>query len=99
VTKDAISHISETEEISGIIIDEGGTGGRRVTITVYGNGVYYSAHYFLHPKGDLGDAPQPEGYEFHLTEEIYSHDLYFMRLRVKEEAERRGLPHIRLLGF
>ncbi|NIP32521.1 MAG: hypothetical protein GWN76_20455 [candidate division Zixibacteria bacterium] len=89
---------SDIEEISGVLPDSS-SGGRRVTITVLENNGYYFAVYYLHEKGDNGEAPRPEGYVFHRTENIFSHDLYYMRLRVKEEADYRGLDHVRHLGF
>lgn len=49
--------------------------------------------------GLLSNAKSLPGYIFHLTEDIFSHDLLFMRQRVREEADRRGLGHIRGLGF
>lgn len=94
-----ISEISETEEISGILDDDLSL--HLVTIMVRENekGNMCYATYFLHPKGDLNLPPKPEGYLFHRTEEIFTYDLKFMRLRVKEEADYRSLGHVRNLGF
>lgn len=89
---------SDIEEISGIL-EEDRSASRRVTITVYEQNGNYYAVYHLHTRDDQDDAPRPKGYIFHRTEEIFCHDLAFMRRRVKEEADYRGLDHVRNLGF
>jgi len=99
VTINDSANISETEEISSIMVDEDNAGSRCVTITVFERDGQYYADYHLHRKDAPGEAPRPEGYIFHRTENISTHDLYFMRLRVKEEADYRGLGHVRGLGF
>jgi hypothetical protein len=93
-----ISEISATEEISGILSDED-LPMHRVTIMVHEKGDVCYATYYIHPKGDHNVPPKPDGYIFHRTEEIHTLDLGSMRIRVKEEAEYRGLGHVRNLGL
>lgn len=93
-----ISDANAIEEISGILKDDE-IPLHRVSIIVHKKGKMCYATYYLHPKGDHSDPPEPEGYEFHQTAEIFIHELKFMRIRVKEEADSRGLGHIRNLGF
>jgi len=88
----------DVSEISGVIPE--GSAARRVTITVCEHEGRFYALYHLHDRGDERDAPRPNGYLFHRTEIMDSaHDLHAFRRRVKEEADYRGIGHVRHLGF
>lgn len=88
----------DVSEISGVMPEDHAA--RRVTITVYEKGGKFYVAFHLHERGDEGNAPRPEGYLFHQTEIMDSaHDLHAFRRRVKEEADARGIGHIRQLGF
>lgn len=98
------NEISDIPEISGAIeIDmdvEVNRVVRRVTISVVKRGDKFFAHYYLHPKDSDQGAPKIEGLVFSITEDICtSQELPNLRRRVKEEADARGIGHVRHLGF
>jgi hypothetical protein len=73
---------------------------RRVTIFLVKKGNRFSAAYFLHPRGSNRGVARPKNCILTVTGEIReSRELSKIKLRVKEEAKRRGIDYVcNLLG-